>query len=88
MRFPVQHYMLQGSHIGYDATHNSLSGASGAHVIPATLAQYVGRHYTTQALPAHGYSIPGSTWIPQYLMPSTPQHHLAQIDVSFLLTIK
>lgn len=72
--------MLQSSHIGYDGTHNSLPGTSGSHVLPATLTQYVGRHYTTQPLPAHGYSIPGSTWLPQYLM-QTPQHHLTQIDV-------
>jgi len=85
MRFPVQHYMLQGgSHVaaGYDATHhNGLTGAGSTHVIPAALAQYVGRHYTTQALPAHGYSIPGSTWLPQYVMQPAPPHHLAQIDV-------
>jgi len=82
MRFPVQHYMLQGSHVGYEAAHNGLTGTAGSHVIPATaLAQYVGRHYTTQALPAHGYSIPASTWLPQYVMQPAPPHHLAQIDV-------
>lgn len=81
MRFPVQHYMLQGSHVGYDSSHNGLTGGAGAHVMPATLAQYVGRHYATQALPAHGYSIPASTWLPQYVMQPAPPHHLAQIDV-------
>lgn len=73
--------MLQGSHVGYDTTHNGLTGTGGSHVIPA-LAQYVGRHYTTQALPAHGYSIPATgAWLPQYVMQPTPPHHLAQIDV-------
>ncbi|XP_022177797.1 protein alan shepard isoform X5 [Myzus persicae] len=82
VRFPVQHYMLQGSHVGYEAAHNGLTGSAGSHVIPATaLAQYVGRHYTTQALPAHGYSIPASTWLPQYVMQPAPPHHLAQIDM-------
>ncbi|XP_025409111.1 protein alan shepard isoform X1 [Sipha flava] len=80
VRFPVQHYMLQGSHVGYDGTHNGLTGTGGSHVIPATLAQYVGRHYTTQALPAHGYSIPASSWLPQYVMQPAPPHHLAQIE--------
>jgi hypothetical protein len=77
--------MLQGSHVGYDGTHNGLTGTGGSHVIPATLAQYVGRHYTTQALPAHGYSIPASSWLPQYVMQPAPPHHLAQIEVCHYL---
>ncbi|XP_050529677.1 protein alan shepard isoform X4 [Daktulosphaira vitifoliae] len=80
VRFPVQHYMLQGSHVGYDAAHNGLTTAATTHVLPASLAQYVGRHYATQALPAHGYSIPASTWLPQYVMQPAPPHHLAQLD--------
>lgn len=79
--------MLQGSHVGYDATHNGLTGTAGAHVIPAALAQYVGRHYAAQ-LPAHGYSIPASTWLPQYVMQPAPPHHLAQIDVCHCFTFK
>ncbi|XP_025409118.1 protein alan shepard isoform X7 [Sipha flava] len=71
----------EGSHVGYDGTHNGLTGTGGSHVIPATLAQYVGRHYTTQALPAHGYSIPASSWLPQYVMQPAPPHHLAQIEM-------
>ncbi|XP_050439956.1 protein alan shepard isoform X3 [Adelges cooleyi] len=79
VRFPVQHYMLQGSHVGYDGGHSG--STPGAHVLPTALAQYVGRHYATQALPAHGYSIPASTWVPQYVMQPAPPHHLAQIDM-------
>lgn len=74
--------MLQGSpHVGYDATHGGMTGAGGAHVIPGTLTQYVGRHYATQPVPAHGYSIPASTWVPQYVMQPAPAHHMTQIEV-------
>lgn len=82
VRFPVQHYMLQGSHVGYDGTHNGIAGAAGAHVIPTALAQYVGRHYAAQ-LPTHGYSIPASTWLPQYVMQPAPPHHLTQLEVCY-----
>ncbi|VVC44751.1 Hypothetical protein CINCED_3A018261 [Cinara cedri] len=70
----------EGSTVGYDTTHSGMTSAGGTHVIPGTLAQYVGRHYTTQAMPAHGYSIPASTWVPQYVMQPAPPHHLTQID--------
>lgn len=80
--------MLQGSHVGYDGSHNGLTGTGGSHVMPGALAQYVGRHYTTQALPAHGYSIPASSWLPQYVMQPAPPHHLTQIDVCHYYTFK
>ncbi|VVC34593.1 Hypothetical protein CINCED_3A000073 [Cinara cedri] len=80
VRFPVQHYMLQGSTIGYAMIHGAMIGAGGTHVTPGTLAQYFGRNHTTQAMPAHCYWIPATAWVPQYMMqPASP--HPAQIDM-------
>ncbi|VVC44766.1 Hypothetical protein CINCED_3A007900 [Cinara cedri] len=80
MRFPVHHCMLQNS-TRYDSTRGGMTGAGGTHIIPGTLAQYVGRHYTTQVMPALGYSIPALTWVQQNMMRPAPPHHSTQIDM-------
>lgn len=63
--------------VSYDPSGMAQNGVTTQHMLPAALTQY-GRHYGAQTM--QSYSLPGSPWLPQYVMQPAP--HMTQVEVS------